>query len=57
MTHDPEGAPVVGNPTAGLDGPSRTVIVEPVERPAYVPRETPTPTPEKAPAAPEKVPA
>lgn len=37
-------------PQAGLDGPSRTIIVEPVEQPATAP-------PVREPAAPERVPA
>lgn len=34
----------------GLDGPSKTIIVEPVEQPLYVPDEAPEPVKE-----PEKV--
>jgi len=43
---------------AGLDGPSRTIIVEPVEAPAPVePERLPEPTPEPVTPEPEKVPA
>lgn len=46
-----------GNPYAELDGPSRTIIVEPIRTPAPAPREPdyePAPEPVKAP---EEVPA
>jgi hypothetical protein len=33
---------------AGLDGPSKTIIVEPVEEPLYVPEEAPVEEPVKA---------
>lgn len=39
-------------PTAGLDGPSRTIIVEPVEQPQAPPperREEPKPAPQTVP--------
>lgn len=43
----------------GLDGPSRTITVEPLEEPAPAPREVPTPAPEdpveEREAAPEPV--
>jgi hypothetical protein len=47
---------------AGLDGPSRTIIVEPVEAPATLPapQEEPTAPPEHTPAPerePEEIPA
>ena len=35
-------------PQAGLDGPSRTIRVEPMERPAVTPREEPAPEREPA---------
>ena len=38
----------------GLDGPSRTIIVEPKEAPAKAP---PTPAPDRAPASPPATPA
>jgi hypothetical protein len=41
---------------AGLDGPSRTIIVEPVEQPATTPAPPAEPEPERtpAPAQPER---
>lgn len=47
-------------PIAGLDGPSRTITVEPIERPetAPPPPREPEPTPEREPERePEEVPA
>ena len=38
----------------GLDGPSKTIIVEPVEAPAKEPREQPEPEQEPAPFVPER---
>lgn len=35
---------------AGLEGPSKTIVVEPVEQPLYVPDEIEVETPEKTPA-------
>ena len=44
-------------PQAGLEGPSRTIIVEPAEQPAKVqPREEPAPEREPAPREPAKLP-
>lgn len=48
---------------AGLDGPSRTIILDPVEEPAPAPRREPEPEREREPAPapperePDKVPA
>lgn len=46
------------NPTAGLDGPSRTITVEPTKQPTETPQRRDTPA-RPAPATPdrEKVPA
>ncbi len=44
-------------PQNGLDGPSRTIIVEPVEQPATTPAPAVEPTPEPVPVEPEKTPA
>lgn len=41
---------------AGLDGPSRTIIVEPIETPTITPRENPEPAPAEAPESPERTP-
>lgn len=42
----------------GLDGPSRRIVVEPLEQPATEPREEPEPVREAPPVRePEKVPA
>jgi hypothetical protein len=38
----------------GLEGPSKTIVVEPAERPLLPP---PNPAPDKEPVTPEKVPA
>lgn len=43
-------------PCANLPGPSRTITVEPIEEPAFVPEPEPQEAPEQ-PAEPEKVPA
>jgi hypothetical protein len=39
---------------AGLDGPSRTIILDPVEEPQRQPRTEPEPVPERVPDAPER---
>jgi hypothetical protein len=46
---------VITDPRAGLDGPSKTIVVEPAKQPA----ETPSPAPARPAPAPkrEKVPA
>jgi hypothetical protein len=55
--HRPEGAAQM-QPQSGLDGPSRTIIVEPAEQPEPMPERV---EPDEAPAAPvptrEPVPA
>ena len=44
------------DPRGGLDGPSRTIILDPIEQPQPAPERTPEPAPEKAPAPPEREP-
>ena len=41
---------------SGLDGPSRTIILDPVEEPAPAPQRAPEPVREPAPAPPEREP-
>jgi hypothetical protein len=43
-------------PQAGLDGPSRTIILDPVEEPQPLPERVPEPVPEEPAEAPEREP-